>query len=140
MNLMFFLSMGVSVLIVALCSLLFTRLKGVQGQLKTQREQLDRIEIGIHALADLHEGMQQRVEQLGTDVMQREIYHNADDRHENAIKDARAGCDVSLLVQRHGLSSDEAALIFALHGKPKVEPSDDVETELSSSQTWSGDI
>ena len=137
---MLILSMALTVLIIALCGLLYTRMTGLRGQVKTQREQLDRIEIGIHALAELHEGMQQRVEQLATDVMQREIYHNADDRHENAIKDARAGCDVSLLVQRHGLSSDEAALIFALHGKPKTASPDDAEMEVESSQTWSGDI
>ena len=140
MNVLLIASLGLMVLVAIICVLLHTRLRALQGQARTQREQLDRIEVGMHLVADLHDDMRKRVDQLATDVLQREIYQNADDRHENAIRDARAGCDVSMLVQRHGLSSDEAALIHALHGKPPAEPLADAETEDSSSHTWSGDI
>ena len=140
MNALIYLSIGLTTLVGALCALLYTRLTGLQGQVKTQREQLDRIEVGIHSLADLHVDMQKRVEQLATDVLQREIYQNADDRHENAIEDARAGCDVTLLVQRHGLSSDEAALIYALHGKPRAVSVPVAETDDPTSNTWPGEI
>ncbi|MGQ7848489.1 hypothetical protein ACUNV4_28595 [Granulosicoccus sp. 3-233] len=140
MNVLFLVSTGLTALVLIMCVVLHTRLTRVQVQAKAQREQLDRIEVGIHSLADLHDDMRKRMDQLATDVLQREIYQNADDRHENAIKDARAGCDVIMLVQRHGLSSDEAALIHALHGRPQTAPPVGVEMEDSSSHTWSGDI
>ncbi len=140
MNALLFLSTGLTILVLIPCFIILARLATLQGQAKTQREQLDRIEVSIHALADMHDGMQKRIDQLATDVLQREIYQNADDRHENAIKDARAGCDVSMLVHRHGLSTDEAALIHALHGKHQPVSLIDAEMEDSSSNTWSGDI
>jgi len=140
MKALFFLGTGLTILVLIVCFIILTRQAALQVQAKTQREQMDRIEVSIHALADMHDGMQKRIDQLATDVLQREIYQNADDRHENAIKDARAGCDVSMLVHRHGLSTDEAALIHALHGKHQSAPLAAAEMEDASSHTWSGDI
>lgn len=140
MNVLLYLGAALITVVAALCALLYIRVSAMQSQFKTQREQLDRIEVSIHLLADLHEGMQKRVEQLATDVLHREIYQNADDRHEHAIQDAKAGCDVALLVQRHGLSSDEAALIQALHGRHRESVPAEPEPPHAELQSWTGEV
>lgn len=140
MNVLLYLIAIVSLVVAAVCGVLYMRLTAIQGQVKTHRDQLDRIEIGMHAVVDLHEALMKRVDQLATDVLQREIYQSADDRHQHAIKDAKAGCDVDLLVQRHGLSSDEAALIFALHGTQKPVTVAELAAREAAAESWTGEI
>jgi hypothetical protein len=132
MNGLIFVCIGLIALIGVICSVMYSRFIGFQAQIKSQREQLDRIEINLHSMADMQSVMQKRVEQLATDVLQREVYHGTDDRHQLAIKDAKSGCDMDTLIQRHGLSSDEAALIFALHGRSEVE------TNCETISAWAG--
>ena len=67
-------------------------------------------------MVEMQEKLQRRIDQLSTDVLHREIYQNANDRHRMAINDAKAGRSIADLMARNGLSSDEAALIIALHG------------------------
>lgn len=141
MNVLLYVIALVTIIVAGVSGLLLLRLNVLQAQARAHREQLDRIEIGLHAVVDLHEALMKRVDQLATDVLQREIYQGSDDRHQHAIKDAQAGCDVDLLVQRHGLSSDEAALIFALHGKQKPMTAAQLAAmEADEEPTWTGEI
>lgn len=134
MNGLIIVCIGLIAMVGVICTVMYSRLLGFQSQVKSQREQLDRIEISLHAMVELHSVMQKKVGQLATDIHQREVYHGNDDRHQLAIKDAKSGCNIATLVQRHGLSSDEAALISALHGRS--EP--DMEVEGESLNTWAG--
>ncbi len=134
MNGLIIICIGLVAMVGVICTVMYSRLLGFQSQLKSQREQLDRIEISLHTMVELQGVMQKRVNQLATDVHQREVYHGSDDRHQLAIKDARSGCNMATLIQRHGLSSDEAALIFALHARS--EP--DAEVVAESLNAWAG--
>ena len=134
MNGLIIICIGLVALVGVICTVMYSRLLGFQSQLKSQREQLDRIEISLHTMVEMQGVMQKKVNQLATDVHQREVYHGSDDRHQLAIKDARSGCNIATLVQRHGLSSDEAALIFALHARS--EP--DAEVVGESLNAWTG--
>ena len=134
MNGMIIVCIGLIAMVGVICTVMYSRLLGLQSQVKSQREQLDRIEISLHAMVELQSVMQKKVGQLATDMHQREVYHGTDDRHQLAIKDAKSGCDIATLVQRHGLSSDEAALIYTLHGRS--EP--DMAVEVEPLNTWAG--
>ena len=134
MNGMIIVCIGLIAMVGVICTVMYSRLLGLQSQVKSQREQLDRIEISLHAMVELQSVMQRKVGQLATDMHQREVYHGTDDRHQLAIKDAKSGCDIATLVQRHGLSSDEAALIYTLHGRS--EP--DMAVEVEPLNTWAG--
>ena len=134
MNGMIIVCIGLIAMVGVICTVMYSRLLGLQSLIKSQREQLDRIEISLHTMVEFQSVMQKRVDQLATDVHQREVYHGTDDRHQLAIKDAKSGCDIATLVQRHGLSSDEAALIYTLHGRS--EP--DMAVEVEPLNTWAG--
>ena len=134
MNGMIIVCIGLIAMVGVICTVMYSRLLGLQSQVKSQREQLDRIEISLHAMVELQSVMQKKVGQLATDMHQREVYHGTDDRHQLAIKDAKSGCDIATLVQRHGLSSDEAALIYTLHGRSEPDMAVDVEPL----NTWAG--
>ena len=134
MNGLIIVCIGLVAMVGIICTLMYSRLLGFQSQVKSQREQLDRIEISLHTMVELQGVMQKKVNQLATDVHQREVYQGTDDRHQLAIKDAKSGCNMATLVQRHGLSSDEAALIFALHGRSEPE----TEVEGESLNAWAG--
>ncbi len=136
MNGLILVCIGLIAMVGVICAVIYSRLTGFQSLLRSQREQLDRIEISLHAMVELQSVMQKKVDQLATDAHQREVYHGADDRHQLAIKDAKSGCNMAMLVQRHGLSSDEAALIFSLHGRSEPDPEAEADGEFSSS--WAG--
>ncbi len=132
MNGLIIVCIGLIAMVGVICTVMYSRLMGFQSQVRSQREQLDRIEISLHAMLEMQSVMQKKVNQLATDAHQREVYQGTDDRHQLAIKDAKSGCDMATLVQRHGLSSDEAALILALHGRSEPE------TEAESLSAWAG--
>ena len=91
----------------------------MNGKLK---QQVGHLEVCMHELIGLQSHINKSVNNLAKDVLQREVYQATDDRHQLAIKAAKAGNSLSELVRKHGLSSDEAALIIALHaGNPTVE-------------------
>ncbi len=136
MNGLIIICIGLVAMVGVICTLMYSRLLGFQSQLKSQREQLDRIEISLHTMVELQNVMQKRVDQVATDVHEREIYQGTDDRHQLAIKDAKSGCNMATLIHRHGLSSDEAELIFALHGRSESET--DMEVEGESLSAWVG--
>lgn len=105
---------------VAVCALIYFEQASSTRSAKRRQGQLNILE---HRLQELHEvqvAIQRRIDQLSTDVLQREIYQSANDRHQQAIKDAKAGRSLDELMLRHGLSSDEAALTVALHTKEKT--------------------
>ncbi len=134
MNGLIIVCIGLVAMVGIICTLMYSRLLAFQSQVKSQREQLDRIEISLHTMVELQGVMQKKVNQLATDVHQREVYQGTEDRHQLAIKDAKSGCNMATLVQRHGLSSDEAALIFALHGRSEPE----MEVDGESLNAWAG--
>jgi len=116
-------SIALTVLIGALCFRLYRQQAEALRQIKLQQELLASLE---RAFKDLDVKLSQsykRIDQLATDVLQREIYQNADDRHQLAIQSAKQGKGLFELMQRHGLSSDEAALISSLHS-PQSQASD----------------
>ncbi len=116
------LSIALTALVGALCTVLYTQQAQSLQQIKRQQEMLANLDTTCSALAASQESMRKRIDQLATDVLQREIYKSADDRHQLAMQSAKQGRSVFELVQRHGLSSDEAALIVSLHA-PKQDES-----------------
>ena len=84
-----------------------------------QDQSLSRLDYTLKSIFAAQENMSKRISQLSTDVLKKEIYQSADNRHALAIDSARHGKTFIELMQLHGLSSDEATLIIALHG-PKI--------------------
>lgn len=121
MNALLFLSIGLTAVVGSLCTVLYSRLQSLSEVAIVQAEQVGRIEVKLHELIELQTRTARRMDDLATDVLQREIYQSADDRHHMAIQGAREGRSVGELVRKHGLSSDEAALIIALHGKTAAD-------------------
>ena len=56
------------------------------------------------------------VERLAADVVHRELYRDKGGRQKLAIDAVQAGETLEGLMENHGLSSDEAELLLALHG------------------------
>lgn len=104
------------VLMCGFCILNYMEQRAGTRSTKRTQDQLNRIEERFHEMVEMQEKLQRRIDQLSTDVLNREIYQNANDRHQTAINDAKAGRNIAELMARNGLSSDEAALIIALHG------------------------
>lgn len=115
MNGLLALSVGLNALMGLFCILIYLRISNHADLFINIGQQMDRIEIRLYELMESHLEVNERVKELAKDVLQREIYQSADDRHHLAIKDAKEGRSLTELVQKHGLSSDEAALIIALH-------------------------
>lgn len=123
MNSMLVLCVGLISLVGALCTLIYIEQSSASRSSKKRQEQLNRLEQRFHELFEVQKKIQNRIDQLSTDVLQREIYQSASDRHKLAVKDAREGRGLGELMKKHGLSSDEAALILALHAKdPSLTP------------------
>ena len=124
------LCIGLVALIGALCTMIYSRINIVEHNASQRQGQLNRIEVQLHELSQSQVVIQSRLEQLAADVLRREIYQGSDDRHQLAIKAAKEGQNLTQLIQVHGLSSDEAALIISLHGgkqldtKQTVQPAD----------------
>lgn len=115
MNGLILLSIALTSLVAALCFLIYKRLSESMTQIRLQHHMLVNLDIAFKDLEKSHNNMHKRIDQLATDVLQREIYQNADDRHQLAIKSAKQGRGLFEIMQRHGLSTDEAALIISLH-------------------------
>jgi len=84
-------------------------------QLHECRQALNSVSEAIEIMSRQSGDTSKRVKQLATDVLHREIYQSAEERHKLAIQSAKQGKSVFELVQKHGLSTDEAALIISLH-------------------------
>lgn len=121
MNGLILLCVGLVALVGALCTMIYSRLMHIENNASLRQGQLNRVEIQLHELVQTQLVIQSRLEQLAADVLHREIYQGSDDRHQLAIKAAKDGQSLSQLIQVHGLSSDEAALIISLHGGNLVD-------------------
>lgn len=108
-------SIGLTALIGTLCIVLYAQQKKALRQISIQHQTLMTMEVAFKELSDMQQVMHKRIDQLATDVLQREIYKSAEDRHKSAIKSAKQGRNLFELMQRHGLSTDEAALISSFH-------------------------
>lgn len=114
-------------LVGALCTLIYVQQNESLRQIRQQLQTLATMEKVFADLGDRQQVMQKKIDQLATDVLQREIYQSAEDRHQSAIQSAKQGRNLFELMQRHGLSTDEAALISSLHspepfsGEPVVK-------------------
>ncbi len=115
MNGLILLSIGLTALVGALCTLLYTRLSVLENSAKAASEQASRIEIKLYELVEVQSSIADRLDQLAVDVLHREIYQGPRDRHKLAIKAAVEGHGLSVLMKEHGLSADEASLILSLH-------------------------
>lgn len=123
MNGLILLSIALIALVGALCTLLYSRQSETLKQIRLQQQTLSNLDTAFKELGVRQQDIYKRIDQLATDVLQREIYQNADDRHQLAIQSAKQGRSLFELTQRHGLSSDEAALILALHS-PQITDGD----------------
>lgn len=85
-----------------------------------QQQMLANLDTALKNLYEQQVRLGTRIDQLAADVLQKDVYQNADDRHQLAIQSAKQGKSLVELTQRHGLSTDEAALLLSLH-KPKKE-------------------
>lgn len=119
MNGLLLLSLALTALVGALCTLLYFQQAEALRQIRLQKQMLTTLDGAFNALASRQSDMAKRIDQLATDVLQREIYQNSDDRHQLAIQSAKQGKGLIELTQRHGLSSDEAELIVSLYS-PKA--------------------
>ena len=117
------LSIALIALVGALCTLLYVQQSETLRQVRLQQQTLANLDTAFKELGDRQQTMHKRIDQLATDVLQREIYQSADDRHQLAIQSARQGRSLFELTQRHGLSTDEAALIISLHS-PQIMAGD----------------
>lgn len=122
-------SVALTALVGALCLLLYRQqiesLSKQRQLLKIANEQRELVRgIGIvvaeiehnsEKLAENQRRMTVKLDHLSTDILQRDLYQTTDDRHQLAINSAKQGMDLFELVQLHGLTSDEAALIISLH-------------------------
>lgn len=115
MNTLLLLSIAVSAIVGVLCTVIYLAVSRIAIQIGHHQKNLDHIELRLNEQIVIQERLQKRIDQLATDVLHREIYQNAEDRHQLAIQDAKKGRTLAELIQRHGLSSDEAALILSLH-------------------------
>ena len=109
------LSIVLTALVGALCIHLYKQQNESLAQSHVQKQMLARLDVKLQELSVQQLAVQKRIDQLAADVLHREIYQNADDRHQLAIKSAKQGKSLFELIQRHGLSTDEAALILSLH-------------------------
>lgn len=80
-----------------------------------QQKTLTSLSVAANDLREHQVNANARIGQLAADVLQRDVYQNADNRHQLAIKSAKQGKSQYELTQRHGISVDEAALILSLH-------------------------
>ena len=112
---LFLLLMALVVSITALCVLIYRQQKTIFAKQGIQQEMLAHLDTSLRELAAGQQQAYKRLDQLATDVLQRDIYKNTDERHQLAIKSARQGQTTVELMQRYGLSSEEAALIIAMH-------------------------
>lgn len=99
----------------ALCTLLYVQQNEGTRLIRQQQQMLATLETVFRELGDRQQIMHKKIDQLATDVLQREIYQSAEDRHQSAILSAKQGRNLYELMQRHGLSTDEAALISSIH-------------------------
>ncbi len=114
-------SIALTALIGVLCTLLFIQQSKLLKQILRQQDVLVNLDKTVSGLATSQESMRKRIDQLATDVLQREIYQNAGDRHQLAIQSAKQGRSVFELVRRHGLSTDEAELVVSLHAPKNLD-------------------
>ena len=105
--------LGVAVLTLSI--LIYKQQKLFFLKLSIQQQMMAQLDSSIREIAAEQQLAQKRLAQLAKDVMQRDIYRNADERHQLAIQSARQGLNVIELMQRYGLSSDEATLIISMH-------------------------
>ncbi|MBX2878896.1 MAG: hypothetical protein KTR32_03135 [Granulosicoccus sp.] len=112
-------AMLILALLLLLCTLVYMSQLSMTRLIKSNLEQLSKIEENISKLSQFQDTLNRRVEHLSADVLQKEFYKDPNNRHQLAIEDAKAGKGMKDLMLRHGLSSDEAALIVSLHAKNK---------------------
>jgi len=122
MNGLILLSISLTALVGALCTLVYSRQADTLKRVRQQDQALAKIESLLTEVSQTQLNISRRIDQLSTDVLQREIYQTADDRHQLAIQSAKQGKGLVELIQRHGLSSDEAALILSLHSPKNANP------------------
>jgi len=114
------LGIGITAFVGSLCIVLYLRVQSLTALTRQLRKQVGHLEICMQELVGLQTHISRSVNNLAKDVLQREIYQTDDDRHQLAISAAKEGQSVTELVRKHGLSSDEAALIIALHGGTSI--------------------
>ena len=124
------LSIGLISLVGALCAATHARVVDIEGQKKIDPEQLSRIEETLREMLVQQQNMQERIDQISADVLQRDIYAGPGDRHQMAIAAAREGGGVNELMTKHGLSADEASLVVSLN----TYSGKNLRTELTASE------
>ena len=120
------LSVVLTALVGVLCTHVYKQQNKSLIQSRVQQEMLSNLESTIQRLAAQQLSAYKRIDQLAIDVLQREIYKSSDDRHQMAINSAKQGQGLFELMQRHGLSSDEAAMIVSLHAPESSSPASSV--------------
>ncbi|MFK8077132.1 MAG: hypothetical protein AB8B84_11135 [Granulosicoccus sp.] len=114
------LSIGLTALVGSLCTMLYSKVNGLISATNEQKKKSDQLEALLVKLVEFQSSTQNCINELGNEIQLREVYQSADDRHQIAIRDAKEGKSYRELVRLHGLSSDEAELIVALHGNDAV--------------------
>ena len=126
LSVLILISIASTVLVGALCAQIYKQQSKLLAQFGLQREMLSNLDSTLQRLATQQLAAYKRIDQLAIDVLQREMYKSSDDRHQMAISSAKQGQGLFELTQRHGLSSDEAALIVSLHAPQDRAPAPSV--------------
>ena len=126
LSVLILISIASTVLVGALCAQIYKQQSKLLAQFGLQREMLSNLDGTLQRLATQQLAAYKRIDQLAIDVLQRETYRSSDDRHQMAISSAKQGQGLFELTQRHGLSSDEAALIVSLHAPQDRAPAPSV--------------
>ena len=120
------LSIASTALVGALCAQVHKQQNKSLVQSRLQQEMLSNLDTTLQRLATQQLAAYKRIDQLAIDVVQRETNKSTDDRHQMAINSAKQGQGLLELMQRHGLSSDEAAMIVSLHSPDNSAPASSV--------------
>lgn len=110
------LSIALTALVGSLCTILYSKIRILLDSQNAQEKKISELETLLLKLVEIQVSTQNCISDLGTEIQLRDVYQSADDRHQTAIRDAKSGKGKAELVSLHGLSSDEADLIVALHG------------------------
>lgn len=119
MNLMILVGTALCVLtalLVFLCAGIYSRMAKLDSKSQAGHQTWSQLEVKMHDLLQVQESIHSRIDQLSMDVLHREIYQGPEDRHQLAIKAAKEGEGASEIMEKHGLSADEASLVVSLHG------------------------
>lgn len=130
------LTIGLIALVGSICTILYSKTQALFEKIENQNSQISKLTELVNNVVDIQKSTQDSISELSSEMQLREVYQDTNDRHKLAITAAKNGKGIMELMSKHGLSSDEASLIIALHGANRnAEVSIPSRTIIDSSET-----